>query len=195
MDTLLNILQITSYIITAISIPSAIGFIRHFVKYRKTISWKKVKKGAKVLIEKVKIINPDIIITFSGRGAIFANIIITELDNEYPVYTCLLKKRYNDAFLVPQNWQAFDTTKWRVYVPNEVLEFTNKKILIIDDITRYGETINGLSDYLKNNGISSQNIYNMSLMANRDVLTSIWTPQYYWRIIDTIEFKTPWEVD
>ena len=195
MDILLTIMQIIGFLATAIGIPSAIGFIRHFLKYRKTISWKKVKKGAKVLIEKVKKINPDIIITFSGRGAIFANIIITELDNEYPVYTCLLKKRYNDSFLVPQKWQAFNTTKWRVYVPKEVLEFTDKKILIIDDITRYGETINSLSDYLKNNGISSQNIYNMSLMANRDVLTSIWTPQYYWRIIDTIEFKTPWEVD
>ena len=192
---ILNILQVISYIVTAISIPSAIGFLRHFIKYRKTISWKKVKKGAKVLIKKVKKIDPDLIITFSGRGAIFANIIITELDNQYPIYTCLLKKRYNDSFLAPQDWQAFDTTKWRVYVPKEVLDFTDKKILIIDDITRYGETINSLSEYLRNQGVSSQDIYNMSLMANKDVLTSIWVPQYYWRIIDTIEFKTPWEVD
>lgn len=37
-------------------------------------------------------------------------------------------------------------------------------------------------------------IWYMSLMANKDIRTSIWNPQYYGRIIDTVEIKTPLEV-
>ncbi len=192
MDILKDIISFIGFCVTMI------GFIIVLINIKKnykTISWKKVKKGAHQLLKTVKEVNPDLIITFSGRGAIFANLMITELDNKYPVYTCLLNNNSNDHFLRPKNWSEFETSKWSVYVPDEILNFTNKKILIIDDITRSGETIEKLSDYLKQHGSSQKNLFSMSLMANQDVLTRIHIPQYYWKIINTIEFKMPWETN
>lgn len=180
-------------IATILSVPASIYFFVQFKRHRKTISWKKVKKGAHQLIKTVKEVNPDLIITFSGRGAIFANLIITELDNKYPVYTCLLNNKSNDTFLRPQTWSEFETSKWIGYIPDEILNYTNKKILVIDDITRSGETIEKLTELLIRHGSTPKNIFSMSLMANEDVLIRCRIPQYYWKIINTIEFTMPWE--
>ena len=190
MDILKDIISFIGFCVTMI------GFIIVLINIKKnykTISWKKVKKGAHQLLKTVKEVNPDLIITFSGRGAIFANLIITELDNKYPVYTCLLNNKYNDCFLRPQTWSEFETSKWIGYIPDEILNYTNKKILVIDDITRSGETIEKLTELLIRHGSTPKNIFSMSLMANEDVLIRCRIPQYYWKIINTIEFTMPWE--
>ena len=190
MEILKNIMAFLGFGATTVSFIIVLINLR---KNYKMISWKKVKKGAHQLIKKVEEVNPDLIITFSGRGAIFANLIITELDNKYPVYTCLLNKHSNDQFLRPQNWSKFDTVKWSVFVPDEILNYKNKKFLIVDDITRSGETIDKLSDFLKQHGSTPENLFSMSLMANQDVLTRSNIPQYYWKTINTIEFIMPWK--
>lgn len=190
METLKNIMAFVGFCATIISLIIVLINLR---KNFRSISWRKVKKGAHQLIKKVEEVNPDLIITFSGRGAIFANLIITELDNKYPVYTCLLNNKSNDIFLRPLNWNEFETQKWLVYVPDEILNFKHNKILIIDDITRSGETIEKLTAFLTQLGGSTKNIFSMSLMANEDILVRSRIPQYYWKIINTIEFRMPWE--
>mgnify|MGYP004619743531 FL=1 len=117
---------------------------------------------------------------------------MTELDNKYPVYMCLLKRRYNDVFLNPQNWTCFDTSKWTIFVPDEVLNFKNKKILIIDDITNSGETIEKLTQHLVKNGINKKNLFSMALIANEDVLSRIHIPQEYWKKANISEYSVPW---
>lgn len=81
--------------------PSAVYFIYTKIKYRKNISWKKImKEGIEDLAQKVEKINPDYIITFSGRGSIVCSLVVTELDNKYPVYMCLLKEDIIRIFLI-----------------------------------------------------------------------------------------------
>ena len=188
-----TIMEWIGIIATILSVPASIYFFVQFKKHRRTISWKKVKKGARQLIKIVKEVDPDLIITFSGRGAIFANLIITELENKYPIYTCLLNNKSNDTFLRPQTWSEFETSKWIGYIPDEILHYTNKRILIINDITRSGETIEKLTELLIRNGSTQKIIFSMSLMANEEVLIRSRIPQFYWRIINTIEFTMPWE--
>lgn len=186
-------MQIIGYIASCFTIVSAIGFIISKAKKQKRISWKEVKKGIKDLVPKVEKINPDIIITFSGRGEIVASLITTELDNKYPVYMCLLKRRYNDLFLNPQNWGHFNTTKWIIYVPDEVMEFKDKRVLIIDDVTNSGETIECLTEYLENKlQINKEKIFSLSLIANKDVLLRLHIPQEYWRALNNSEYTLPW---
>lgn len=178
---------------TVLGGPSALYFIYTKVKYRKNISWKKImKKGVVDLTQKVKKINPDYIITFSGRGAIVCSLVVTELENKYPVYMCLLKRRYNDDFLNPKNWTSFDTSKWTIFVPDEVLTFTDKKVLIIDDLTNSGETIEKLTQHLIDYGISSQNLFSMALIANIDVLSRLHIPHEYWKKVEISEYNVPW---
>lgn len=70
-------------IVTVLGGPSAVYFIYTKIKYRKNISWKKImKKGIEDLAQKVEKINPDYIITFSGRGSIVCSLVVTELAHD-----------------------------------------------------------------------------------------------------------------
>lgn len=188
-----TIMNAIGWIATIAGVPSAVCFIYSKMKQRKNISWKKImKKGVVDLSKKVEKINPDYIITFSGRGSIVCSLVAAAMDNKYPIYMCLLKRRYLDNYLNPQNWTSFDTSKWTIFVPDEVLNFKNKRILIIDDITSSGETIEKLTDHLVEKGIKKQNLFSMSLIANVDVLTRLHIPQEYWKKVDISEYNVPW---
>lgn len=187
-----DIMNIIGWIATLFGTPSALCFIFVRLKNRKNISWRNVKKGIKCLAEKVEKIKPDCIITFSGRGAIVTSLVITELDNKYPVYMCLLKRRYNEEFFNPQNWPCFTTSKWIIYVPDEVLAFNDKKILVIDDLTNSGETISKLIEHLVEQGLSKEKIFSMSLVANESILASEHIPQEYWKKLNISEYNVPW---
>lgn len=188
-----SIMTIIGWALTIIEVPGAIFLIYSKIKDRKNISWNKImKKGVVDLSKKVEKINPDYIVTFSGRGSIVCSLVAAALDNKYPVYMCLLKRRYQDNFLNPQNWTSFATSKWTVFVPDEVLNFKNKKILIIDDITNSGETIEMLTKHLEDEGIDKQNIFSMSLIANADVLARMHIPQEYWKKVVISEYNVPW---
>ncbi len=186
-----EIMNILGWIFTLLGGPSAIYFIYIKIKDRKNISWKKImKEGIKDLTRKVEKINPDYIITFSGRGSIVCSLVVNELDNKYPVYMCLLKRRYNNDFLGPKNWTKFNTSKWTVFVPDEVLNFKDKKILIIDDLTNSGETIEKLTQHLSKYDIC--NLFSMALIANEDVLSRLHIPQEYWKKVEISEYNVPW---
>ena len=188
-----GIMETMGLIATFAGIPGTVWFNYTAIKNRKEISWKKImKKGIVKLAEEVEKIAPDYIITFSGRGAIVCSLVVTELDNKYPVYMCLLKRRYNNSFLDPQNWTSFDTSKWTVFVPDEVLKLKNKKILIIDDLTNSGETIEKLTKHLINCGFRNQNLFSMALVANIDVLSRLHIPQEYWKKVEISEYNVPW---
>ena len=188
-----TVMSVIGWIATILGLPSAIYFIYSRVKYRKNISWKKImKEGIVDLAEKAKKINPDYIITFSGRGAIVCSLVVTELENKYPVYMCLLKRRYIDDFLDPKNWTSFDTSKWTIFVPDEVLNLKDKRILIIDDLTNSGETIEKLTQHLIDQGISIKNLFSMALIANIDVFSRLHIPQEYWKKLDVLEYNVPW---
>lgn len=187
-----TVINAIGWLSTILGVPGAICFIISKIKDRKDISWREVKKGVTYLKKQLKKINPDYIITFSGRGAIVASLIIAEMDNEYPVYMCLLKRRYNKLFLNPQNWTSFDTSKWIVFVPDEVFTFKDKKIMIIDDIINSGETIEKLTEHLVKNHINKENIFSMSLVANEDVLARLHIPQEYWKKVNASDYNVPW---
>lgn len=187
------IMNVIGWIVTILGAPGAIFFIYNRIKHRKNISWKTImKKGIVDLIQKAEKINPDCIITFSGRGSIVCSLVVAELDNKYPVYMCLLKRRYNENFLDPESWTSFNTSKWTIFVPDEVLKLKNKRILIVDDLTNSGETIEKLTNYLVENGISNQNLFSMALIANTEVLSRLHIPQEYWKKLKLEEYNVPW---
>lgn len=151
------------------------------------------KKGTKYLAQKVEIINPDIIITFSGKGSVMANLVLSKLNNSYPLYTCILRESVqNRNFLIPEGWLEFNTPKWVGYIPAIITKFKDKEILVIDDITRSGKTIEKLTEVLVSHGVSSQKIHSMSLIADVHVLRDMEIPQFFWKQLKTDEYSLPW---
>ena len=188
--SLLNDLQ---FIFSIIGLPSAIYFIIIMIKRRRNISWRQIKKGTKYLAQKVEIINPDIIITFSGKGSIMANLVLSKLNNSYPLYTCILRESVqNRNFLIPEGWLEFNTPKWVGYIHAIITKFKDKEILVIDDITRSGKTIEKLTEVLVSHGVSSQKIHSMSLIADVHVLRDMEIPQFFWKQLKTDEYSLPW---
>lgn len=188
-----TIFSVIGFIFSIFSLPSAIYFIVKKVIDRKHISWKKVEKGTRYLAEEVETINPDIIVTFSGRGGIAANLVLSRIKNKYPLYTCLLKdSMHSESFLFPEEWIQFTTPKWICFVPNEILKYRDKQILIIDDITRSGKTIEQLTKALIHNGIPAQNIHSMAFVADFQIMKDMQIPQVSWKQVNTDEYSLPW---
>lgn len=187
---IVNILSVISAVFTIVSM------IYYFIKYLKSIknfSWRKVKKGIKELEKTVTTkVKPDIIISLSGRGGIVVNLLINELGNGYPVFTCILKNKLNDSFLEPEGWIKMSTSKWQIYMPSDILQMKGKRILIIDDITSSGETILLIKKVLEINGIDADNIFSMALVADKETQKFKHIPDYYWKIVDIDKYNVPW---
>ena len=188
-----GIIGIIELIFSLVGLPSAVYFIVISIKHRKHISWRRVEEGVRYLVEEVETINPDIIVTFSGRGSIAANLVLSQLKNKYPLYTCLLKdSMHSENFLFPEEWIQFTTPKWICYVPDEILKYKDKQILIIDDITLSGKTIEQLTKTLIRNGIPAQNIHSMALVADFQIMKDMQIPQVSWQKVNTDEYSLPW---
>lgn len=55
-----------------------------------------------------------------------------------------------------ESWSSFDTSKWTIFVPDEVIKSKDIKILIIDDLTNSSETIEKLTQHLVDCGVNSK---------------------------------------
>lgn len=184
-----NIISLISVFITIIT-----GFIAVFNYFHsiKNFSWKKVKKGISFLKNMVEQIQPDIIISLSGRGGIVVNLLINELGNKYPVYTCILKSKLQKEFSEPINWEKISTSKWQIFLYPELLKMLDKRILIIDDISNSGETILSIRKVLEKNNIPNDNIFSMALVADKDTQKNKHIPDYYWKMVNIDEYNVPW---
>ena len=78
MEIIMQIWNIFSTVVTIISIIFSVIGIIIGITFRKKYRWGKIKKrGITFLAKKVKELDPDIIVTLSGRGGIVANLVIT----------------------------------------------------------------------------------------------------------------------
>lgn len=184
--------QSLSFISVIFTIVTTIGMIIRYFHSIKHFSWRKVKKGVLRLKRMVLEIEPNIIIALSGRGGIVVNLLINELNNKYPVYTCILKSKLQNDFFDPEGWEKVSTSKWQIFIYPEILKMTDKRILIIDDISSSGETILSIRNRLEQKGISGDNIFSMALVADKETHKNKHIPDYYWRMVNIDEYTVPW---
>lgn len=188
-----NTITIISVIVTVISLYFPIKQKYIDWKERKTISWKEINNiGIPCLAKKVTELEPDVIVTLSGRGGIVTNLVITELNNKYPVYTCILKNRIQKTFYKPQDWKMIRTSKWNIFLCPNIYNMLYKRILIMDDITSSGETIEEIIKELVKNGISMDNIFSMALVADKETHKNKHIPDFYYKIVNIDEYTVPW---
>lgn len=189
----MQIWNIFSTVVTIIFIVITLVGIILGISFRKRYWWRTIKKrGIICLAKKVSELDPDIIITLSGRGGIVTNLVITELENKYPVYTCILKSKIQKKFYKPSNWKRIITSKWNIFLCPDVYKMKNKRILIMDDITSSGETIEELINELVKKGTPRDNIFSMALVADKETHKNKHIPDYYWKIVNIDEYTVPW---
>lgn len=184
--------QLLSFISVIFTIATTLVALIHYFHSIKNFSWRKVKKGILCLKNMVQEIDPDIIIALSGRGGIVVNLLINELNNKYPVYTCILKSKLQKEFSDPVGWEKVSTSKWQIFIYPEILKMIDKRILIVDDISSSGETILSIRNILEQKGIPSDNIFSMALVSDKETHKNRHIPDYYWKMVNIDEYNVPW---
>ena len=162
-------------------------------KIRK-FDWIDIEAGVKYLNRRVaRKFQPDIIVTTSaGSASIVANLFIANTEKFIPFYSGISKKIDDEFTHEPKCKQFYMTSRWKTYIPDEVFQHKNARVLILDDVTLSGDTLARLIELLVKNGVKRENIFSASLFATDMSITGNRAPDVYWYRISDTHFYFPW---
>ena len=158
---------------------------------KKNIKWEDLQSAAAYLSKKIKEARdiPDAIFTFSGRGAVIADLICYGLNHNIPVFVGLdiWKKEWGN--LIFPGFINYETNKWYLHIPEIIYDFKSRKILIINDYTMSGDWIEKTRSKLE----GFQHIKFLSIVTTNLAKRRNQAPDYYWTIrADDDDFYFPW---
>ena len=157
-------------------------------------TWRDIEIGIKYLHSRVfEVFRPDLILCSStGSVGIIANLFLTYTDKFIPLYVGVSRK-IDSKFTSEPVYKAFyETSRWITYVPEEVFEYKDKKILIIEDVALSGETLSKMVDLLVQKGIKRKNILTVTLFVTEMAITAKRAPDIYWIKLTNSLFYFPW---
>lgn len=174
-------------------------------KKKDTFGWDDIEDGARDIINnRVEYINkqlmkkdfiPDAILTFSGPASIVANLAMTEACKYLPIYLVLIEDlgRGPQFSFRPSEYFTYESSKWRIYIPNSINELKEKKLLIIDHNTLTGDTLKRLVELITVKGdLNRDNIRTVSLICTNIAIDANKAPDGIWRRINVTDFYFPW---
>ena len=87
----------------------------------------------------------------------------------------------------------FVTRKWAAYLPQELEQYKDKKILIIEDVVLSGDSLEKELDLVKRCGYKQENIRSAAVFVSTVAVHSNKAPDYYWRQLDdSVSYYYPW---
>lgn len=136
---------------------------------------------------------PDIIYTPGAKSALLAELLSQKFTHEPLVIVGSLE--WKDTGLneidIGQS-KFFESSKWKIILPEILFSNTDRKILVVDDIAMSGEGLSAIVNILKTNGFSKENIQTSTLVCTSVAIASKKSPDYYWRKTDGTTFYFPW---
>ena len=193
MNHILNILFICT---TTIGIVLTVHFYlksRTLHKERFRYSWSDIAQGIQGIINDLKkaSFKPDIILSISGSGGIVGNLAMIMFDEHLPFYQVMLEDPSNPWEIVPYAHTTFISTRWKIHIPDSILEEDiAKKIWIIDDTCVTGTTGGAMAEFLKSNGF--KDVKWTCLLRVKPVTQLLNKPDIYYFDSPTTEFYYPW---
>lgn len=167
---------------------------RKIAKKVRNFNWEDIESGVKFLSSRtMKEFQPDLILVSSGgSAAIVANLFLTYTDKFIPLYVGVSKKKDAEFTSKPAFNAFYETSRWMTFIPEAIFSYTNKKILILDDVVLTGETLHKMIELLVANGIKRKNIMTATLFATEIAITSNRAPDIYWFKLSDSAFYFPW---
>lgn len=193
-----NYLNIIFGITTLLGFGATIYYGRKAIKLenkRKKIEWTDLQSSSNDLGNKLKKdkFSPDLIFTPGLKGATFVNLLQNELKTNTPVYVGVSYwKQENNGVLKEDNFEYIETNKWYVAIPKNLLDQSEKKILIVDDFVMSGDFLDRLKKLLLNAGFKANNIKSMSVVTTSIAVGNLKAPDYYWFETPDLNFYFPW---
>jgi hypoxanthine phosphoribosyltransferase len=143
---------------------------------------------------KIKEFKPNAIISISGPGSIIASLYLTQSDEYLPIFLCISQKLDQKTNLfTSENYESFTTANWITHVPKQIKSLKDKKVAIIDDTMRTGETMDALYQMLTDKyKFSKNNILRVAMFVTKTAEDSTRAPEVKAFVINESEFYIPW---
>jgi len=136
---------------------------------------------------------PDIIYTPGAKSAILAELLSQKFTHEPLVIVGSLE--WKDSGLCELNQgqsSIIESNKWRIFIPDHLIQNSDKKLLIVDDITMSGDGLNEIISTLTKAGFEKANIKSSTLVCTSVAIASKKAPDYYWKKTEGTIFYFPW---
>jgi hypoxanthine phosphoribosyltransferase len=163
---------------------------------RKRLDWSDLQAAASDLSQKIRAdFTPAAVVTPGLTGATFANLLVTDLPNQPPVYVGIRtwKEAAHSAGYTSGSFRI-ETKKWIVEIPASVSALIESQgdILIVDDFAMSGDFLEMLRTELVAAGFRKEQIHSCSLAVTKVAIKNHKAPDYYWWIADDDDFYFPW---
>ncbi len=167
-------------------------------KELKRITWSDLVIAAREFRIKInKVFKPDIIFSPCRRGATIANLFIGVNENIFLFVGVREDIRDGDKFkCIPEklneHWDTIGTNKYKQYIPKQLLENKQAKLLILDDFAMSGDSLLAITDYLIKNGFDRSNIKTATIVCTDAAFDAKKMPDFFWLKSPHTDFYFPW---
>jgi hypothetical protein len=163
-------------------------------RIRNSLDWKEVECGSLHLLKKAEgVFRPDILLMTSGPGAIIASLAMIQARRFFPVYTAILEDKRSESFQCkPKGHIKLSTRKWVIYLPEQLCDETDKRIMIIDDCVISGDVQTAICEFLEHKGFPKNNIFFATLVCSQIAIESNKAPNLYWYVNPHKDLFFPW---
>lgn len=193
-----EILTIVFGVATVASLVLALYYQRQnkqLIRTRYRYSWSDVQQGVHGLIEAMrkKKIRPAIIVSFTGSGAVVANLFTKLYGQRLPAYHVMIEDPNEPWGYTPENHVRQEADRWIVHIPEAILgESRDKKVLILDSSFFSGNTIRTVKQYLVSNGFESVTLACLLRLDPPPAGPTAFQPDFAYYKNPTMEFYYPW---
>src|SRR5947207_1838260 len=121
--------------------------------------WEHVTQGVRQLCKQIRSsgFEPDFLIGIPGAGMILIELSVIELGEDIPIYNVQQKHSGTSGQFFGAGVEV-QTAKWRYWIPSEILQQTDRRVLLLDDYAQSGDTLFGLRAALMEKGFAPEKI-------------------------------------
>lgn len=176
---------------TAISIYQWIRAEQHKRRLQ-TVEWGEIHAATAYLARKLRADGvPAVFLATDARGGILARLVEERFHSGAPILIGFCNSREdNESGESVAGFSKIDTPKWSYFVPEKVLEFKERLIVLVDDATFTGQSLVAIKDWLVRNGAS--NVRSCTLLASEVSIKQRLSADYFWSPTALTEIVFPW---
>ena len=155
--------------------------------------WEQMLVAAGVISKKLDkaTFSPDLILAVQGGGGIFAQLLSMELGEEIPLTTIhILPKDFPQKD--PDNFLVKTTEKWVQLIPRHLEQYSQQKVLIVDDFCIGGGTLASLRTGLEELGFAPNNIFTVAAICTQLAIELRKPADYFWIDVEHHRVNFPW---
>lgn len=167
---------------------------RKLEKLNKSLSWAELQAGTHDLCKQFRgNFKPEVILTPNLRGGIISHLVMDNYDYHIPVFVGQIfwRKLGGEITRIPNHFEI-ETGKWILYIPEALLEFKDKRLLIVDDFAMSGDTLANVKQLLISKGFNPELIKTVSLVTTKVAIQNNKAADYYWKASEDDSFFFPW---